>query len=1131
MSIHTGPGFDYPPPLCYTKKMPRICTFTTVLVLLVSLLAFAADAPELPRPLQLASTALDTTLQSWQWRPSGGEWRSIQPGRSIDSAEFELRTRTAVARVSQGFVVAGTPVELDLEFRSAGKSHVTVQVNGHNFDPIAVDGGNGTAREVKTRLHLTDTVHPREWSIHIHVRNRGFLPPRGDPWPPRRKPAKEAGMSFHLQRAAFHYPAAAQTAKTLKNWTDSLYTAQRLVHPDLRRFTFTGHPYAIPDGRGLKPRVRTRLEQALKKALDAFDGEALESGNTTRLLQSIRTSLGHCGPLREYARSFEVRLIGNAHIDIAWLWRMRETVQVARNTFRTVLENIHEYPELHYAQSQALAYQWIEDNYPDLFAKIGQAIRAGRWEVVGGMWVEPDCNLISGESWVRQILYGKRYFRERFGVDVTTGWNVDSFGYNHNMPQFFSKSGIQRFVTQKIWWNDTTVFPHYVFWWEGVDGTRLLSYFPPAGYTSRVRLNRVVDQIARYQATTGLRKSLILYGIGDHGGGPNREILDRVRGYAGLSIAPSFIHSRSKEFLDGLPREMGNRIPTWRDELYLEYHRGTFTTQAAVKRANRELESRLGSSEKWAALAQQAGNDYPAARLEQAWKTVLTNQFHDILPGSSITPVYRDAAEAYAGVRRNLDRLDGQSLAALCARISTKQLQGRPVVVFNPLAWERNDVVRLKLGENPPRHPGILDHGGQSLPVEILENEWGEPETLVFIARNVPSLGHRCYSLVSLPAAPAALSQPTGSPLMENKFLRVQVDPKNGRITSLVHKATGREFVPQNATLNALEIHEDRPEDWDAWNIGYTGRRWSLDRADKVEGVSRTPVRRVIRVHSSFLGLSKARRGPTEEFPSSFFTQEISLWDGLDRLDIHSRADWWEDHMMLKAAFPVAVNSDTASYEIPFAAIRRSTRRDTLARKARFEVPALRWADLSDDSGGLSLLNDGKYGHDIHENTMRISLLRAPTWPDPLADRGRHAFTYSLYPHAGSWMAANTMHRGRELNSPLQAVFTDHHDGELPPVYSHIRLEPSAVILETVKAAEDGKALILRVFNGSNHRETTTLTFFTPPRKVLETDLMETPIRTLKAFGPKLPLELGPFEIMTLKIICRPPDASGEKIQ
>jgi len=1091
-----------------------------ILCLIPTGLWLSADTqdPLVPEPLLRAAAALDTTIENWEWRPSGGEWRPLRPGEAITDPIFELQAILKVPRVAQGMVIAGTPADLDLVFRSAGASAVTIRLAEADLATFAVDGGGGTPREEKKRFRLDNGEGNREWRIHIGVENRGFRPFRGEPWPPRRKPAVETGMEFRLMKAAFHYPAAAETVETLSNWTASLTTAQKLVYPDLRRFTFTGHAYRIPDGRGIRPKLLKQLQKALQRALDAFDVEALESGDTTRLLNSIRSSLGHCGPLRKYARSFEIRLIGNAHIDIAWLWRIQETVQVARNTFRTVLQNMTEYPELHYAQSQALAYQWIEKKYPELFAGIEEAIRSGRWEVVGGMWVEPDCNLISGESWVRQILYGKRYFRRRFGIDVTTGWNVDSFGYNHNMPQFFRKSGINRFVTQKIWWNDTTVFPYYVFWWQGVDGTRLLSYFPPAGYTSRVRLERVTDQVARYQATTGLTKSLILYGIGDHGGGPNREILDRVRGYAALSIAPRFVHSPAGKFLESITSEMRNDIPTWRDELYLEYHRGTFTTQAAVKRANRELESRLGSSEKWAALASSDQGNYPADRLEKSWKTVLTNQFHDILPGSSITPVYRDAAEAYAGVRRCLDGIDRESLNALCERIHTKGLKGRPVVVFNPLAWKRSDVVRLHLGNSPPRNPGLLDHTGSRVPAEIECDEWGKPETLVFVAAHVPSLGHRGYSLVALDAPEKPSSAPASATVMENRFLRVEVDPKSGHITSFIHRGTGREYVPAHGAINVLEIHEDLPEDWDAWNIGYTGRRWTLDRADQVEILRSTPVRQIIRIKKSFLGLSKARRGPTEEFPSSFFTQEISLWNDLDRLDIHTRADWWEDHMMLKAAFPVTVTADSASYEIPFAAIRRSTRRDTLARKARFEVPALRWADLSDREGGISLLNDGKYGHDIHDNIMRISLLRSPTWPDPMADRGRHAFTYSLYPHAGSWENADTVKRARELNTPMRAIFTDHHEGPVPPVYSHIQIEPSPVILETIKPAEDDNAMILRLFNSSGNPAGTALVFTRTPSKVLETDLMETPSRALGGIGPKLPLKLGPFEIMTLKV-------------
>ena len=960
------------------------------------------------------------------------------------------------------------------------------------------------------------------------MENKGFKPFRTNFWPPRKKELAEEYSNFYIKEAQLVFPAAAAQHQEMKNWLLSMKIAYALLNPDFKRYTFIGAPFNIEDHRQTPKSRLDALKKLLDQTITSITPEMLMSRQPDGLAKSIRASYRLSEPLREFAKEFKVYLIGNAHIDIAWLWRMCETVMVARNTYDTVLKNMEEYPELRYAQSQAITYEWMEQKYPEIFRQIQQKVKQGQWEIVGGMWVEPDCNLISGESWVRQLLFGKRYFKEKFGLEVDTGWNPDSFGYNWNMPQLYSKSGIKRFITQKIWWNDTTVFPYFIFWWQGVDDTKLLTYFPPVGYTARVRMPEDIPNITRYEATTGYKKTLLLYGMGDHGGGPNREILNRVRSYKNLHIAPEFIHAQSIDFLKNMTTDLKGNIPVWKDELYLEYHRGTYTTQAKVKKGNRKSESLLSSAEKLASIAFMMNGEYPQAELGKAWKTVLTNQFHDILPGSSITPVYRDALEDYEKAQEKINGVICGSLKKIAAKVDTSKVAGTPLVIFNTLSWERSDLVSIGIplpgeeGDAAKYNVQILDDEGKEVPVEMV-NDCGKSEArLRFVAKNIPALGYKTFSYVikEKAAEPLKEAKDSGDFIeLENRFFHLKINKKSGNIAGLLDKRLNKEFIEAGKEGNVLQVYEDLPERWDAWDIGYTGRWWELNQAESVSLVEDSAVRKVVKVTKNFLGLSKNRYSPTEEFPSSFFTQYIILYNDLDRIDIETEADWWEDHMLLKAAFPVSIKNDYATYEIPFAAIKRTTKSETLWEKARFEVPALRWADLSDETGGISLLNDCKYGHDIHGNVIKISLLRAPTWPDPMADRGKHTWTYSIYTHPGDLNKGNTIHRAQELNIPLQAMVTDKHSGSLPGYFGFFDIRSGSVILDTIKKAEDDSGIIIRLYEPSGREDLAELVCFKQPLKVYETDLMEKVTNEHKVTGKSLSLPFKKFEIKSLKLV------------
>ncbi len=1101
----------------------RCCAWKKTIILLAVFAAglFPALAAENSREkLAALEKVLDTRLPNWEQSLDGSRWETYIPGRGVTAALFRLRASFQAPAVFAASKVAGTPLELQVKMSARGLAQVAFFLDGRPLTEAAVHGEGGTAVELSRDIALSAQADDKTHLLEITVENRGFIPPRTAFWPERRRALADEGNEFSLLASELRFPAAAKSLAALQKWLQAFQLADTLLNPELKRYTFTGKPYNIPDKRLVAKERLARLNRALDRAVAALDWPGLASGSWPQVQNSLQRSLRLAGDLKSYLAEFRISLVGNAHIDIAWLWRMAETMALAKNTYATVIQNMDEYPELHYAQSQAVTYDWMEKQHPELFRQIQQRVRNGRWEIVGGMWVEPDCNLISGESWVRQILYGKKYFREKFGVDVRIGWNPDSFGYNWNMPQLYKQSGIDCFITQKLWWNDTTVFPHFLFQWQGVDGSRILTYMPPLSYDSSLQLKEVANGISKYEATTGSKESLLLFGLGDHGGGPNREILDRVRDYGELPLAPRITHGTAAAFLREKQKETA-KLPLWQDELYLEYHQGTFTTQAANKMNNRRTETLLSTTEKLSAIARLLGNDYPQEKLEKNWKSVLTLQFHDILPGSGITPIYRDAMETYKQVKEELQRLETGAMDRIATGIDTAKLPGTPLLVFNLLSWERDDEVTLRLDPGSAGDLRLLDEAGRELPCEIGPiGEDGLAE-VSFIAQKVPALGYRVYSLVETAnanATKAVSAAAAGDGVLENRFFRVEINPQSGNFKRIYDKRANREFVQAGQEANRLWVYEDRPENWDAWNIGYTGRGWELNRADRVQLVSSGAVKTVYRVDKSFLGISKERYYPTEDFPSSFFSQYITLYHDLDRIDIRTEADWWEDHLSLKACFPVAVEAEKAFYEIPFAAIGRTTHFETLWEKARYEVPALRWADLSDSGGGMALLNDSKYGYDIHGNVIKLSLLRSPTWPDPLADRGRHQFTYSLYPHAGTWQQSQVVRRGQELNQPLLARVVARHSGPLPPVFSFFNVEAEGVILDSIKLAENGHDLVFRLYESKGKAENAALVFYRRPVRAVATDLLENEISPLTCRGDRLEIPFREFEIKTIKV-------------
>jgi alpha-mannosidase len=899
------------------------------------------------------------------------------------------------------------------------------------------------------------------------------------------------------------------------------------------------------------PIPRPDLLPRVEEAVAAIDLNALKSADQTAFDESLRHAQSILGTLHPVLSQAKIDLAGNAHIDAAWLWPRSETIDVVRRTFTTALQLMNEYPDYTYTQSAAQYTEWIADKYPDLNDQIRQRVKEGRWEIVGGMWVEPDLNIPDGESLVRQLLVGQRYFQKEYGVQARIGWNPDSFGYNWQLPQIYKRSGLDYFLTQKMHWNDTNTLPFRLFWWESPDGSKVLTYFPTDYTHDNVNPTRLSFDFAESaQRNPGTTEMLDLYGIGDHGGGPTRAMLDQADQWIAAgkrpdSAIPTMGYGTAQHFFSIVESKLnpdsptwdydriakgytappasasgGIGLPTWKDELYFEYHRGIFTTQAAHKRNNRRSETVTLDAEKLASFAWLAGNAYPAQELTEDWKKITFNQFHDLAAGSGIGVIYRDAQQDYTEVFRSDKEIADKSLNTLSAAVDTRVKTGVPVIIYNAMAWPRTETVKLSIQlPSPAAGVQVYDADGKQL---IAQEVSADPATnrydvLVHVDA-IPALGYRVLHAEASkikPNIPTDLKTeelPHGDAAekieLSNARLKIAIDRKTGCITSLVSLPANSEFLAPNACGNQLQTFVDTPKQYDAWNIDpgtLDGKMTPISAVESVTLLGHGPVRSTVRV--------------IRTWQSSHFVQDISLDADSDLVRVDNGIDWHESHVLLKAAFPLAHSSAKATYEIPYGAIERTTERTNSWEKAKFEVPALRWADLGDEHQGLSILNDSKYGYDAAGNTLRLTLLRAPTWPDPDADRGPQHFTYAIYPHTGSWKQALTVHRGYELNDPLTAQQVFAHTGSLPAEHSWGSVDSPNVTLTAVKKAEDSDALVYRMYEWAGKASEVTL--HVPPGALyaVESNLME------KIEGPHLPLgadavkiAIKPYEILTLQV-------------
>ncbi len=803
--------------------------------------------------------------------------------------------------------------------------------------------------------------------------------------------------------------------------------------------------------------------------------------------------------------------VGHSHIDLAWLWQLDATIEKASRTFATVLNLMRQYPEYVYMHSTPQLLKLLQERYPELFIAIKARIDEGRFEVTGGMWVEADTNLPSGESLVRQILLGKDYIERTLGQRTTVLWMPDVFGYSAALPQLMQRSGLHYFMTTKLSWNRSNAFPYDTFRWRGIDGTEVLAHFGTTQvpgeeiftYIGQLTPFDVKSTWENYHQKALNDELLTSFGWGDGGGGPTREMLESARVLADLPGMPCVQLGKVEPYFERLDARLaGKDLPVWDGELYLERHQGTYTSQAFIKRANRKAEVLYHDAEALCALADilTGTSTYPRAELRQGWERLLRNQFHDILPGTSIRAVYEDCREDYARITAIGAEAAARAEARLRAHIPSP---GQALLIFNTLGHARDDVAVVPW-DDAFAGKAILGPHGELLPVQRVE-ENGAAWLLADIPA-VPALGYRVHPFIEAASHPETLL--ISPERLENVFYHLNLNAQ-GQITSLFDKINARAVLAPGSRGNLLQAFEDIPLDGGAWNIDAYYMDKQREVTELLEAVVEEtgPVRGSLRLRW--------------RYADSLITQWLMLYAHHPRIDFRTRVDWQERRTLLKTAFPINVRTTHATFDIQFGNLERPTHWNTSWDAARFEVPAHRWVDLSEGNYGVALLNDCKYGYDAHNNILRLTLLRSPIEPDPNADLGEHIFTYSLLPHAGDWRAGNVVPQGYALNVPLRTIaISGAQSGALPPAMSFATLDTDNVILETLKRAEyDEDAWVIRVYETRQCRNTAVrLRLGLPVRHAVECNLMEEEEKPITVDVDTLVFPLAPYEIKTFMV-------------
>ncbi len=792
--------------------------------------------------------------------------------------------------------------------------------------------------------------------------------------------------------------------------------------------------------------------------------------------------------------------IGHTHIDVAWLWTVDQVRQKSARSFATVIKLMEEYPDYKFMSSQPQLYEFVKERYPELYEKIKERVKEGRWEPEGGMWVEADCNLPSGESLVRQFMVGKKFFRDEFGKENRILWLPDVFGYNGALPQIMKKCGIEYFMTTKLAWNQINKFPHDTFMWEGIDGTEILTHLITTTepgqdkaswfttYNGELHPETIMGGWERYTDKEINNDIMVSYGFGDGGGGPTRYMLENYeRMKHGINSTPVARQAFPSVYFDELNERLKNskRIPHWVGELYFEYHRGTYTSMGRNKRANRKSEYRMMELELLSVMLENK-LPYPKKELDAMWKIILRNQFHDILPGSSIAEVYEVTKKEYEEITELSEQLIGDRLKAYASENAEEY-----ITLFNPLGMMRDDIASVNLPEGKALFDGV-----DTYPVQKTEDGSG----IVYV-RNLPSKGFKGYKVVNGSSGKSEFD--ITDRRIETPYYIVTFDDKM-RMTKIFDKDNGRDVIKPGCIANELRMFEDKPMHFSNWDIDmyYTEKSWEIDDLQSSEWIEKGPVRATLRV--------------TRRVGETIIRQDIRFYANDRRIDFDTYINWQFSEHLLKCRFPVDVHTDEATFDIQFGNLTRKIHRNTSWDEARFESCGHKWADMSEGNYGVALMNDCKYGYSAIDGVLSLTLIKSGTDPNPRTDREEHYMTYSLYPHAGTWRQSDLIPEAFSLNVPLRAV-----NGGAIGETSFMSLDCGNVVLETVKRAEDGKGVIVRVYEVKNMRTRVVLKTGFKVNTAVETDMLENPI---KDGNPELlsDNEIGfiirPYEIKTFRI-------------
>jgi alpha-mannosidase len=882
--------------------------------------------------------------------------------------------------------------------------------------------------------------------------------------------------------------------------------------------------------------ARHALIERLNAAYNTLD--LREGWGGPRFAESARAALERLGVAgRELDSALPTPTIiatGHAHLDIGWLWPVWRTRQKVAHTVATALHLMERYPDYHFSMSQPQVYHFLKRDAPDLYERMKARIAEGRFEPVGMMWLETDCNIPSGESLVRQLAHGARFFAEEFpdlygpGTDANhVVWLPDVFGYSAALPQLMRGCGIASFMTTKISWSQFNRMPNDTFRWRGIDGSEVLTHFVTASdkplkhwaeaqfytYNGMMTGEEAFGTWKHYRQKALSDEVLYIYGYGDGGGGPTEEMLEAASALDQLPGYPNVKPGRIDQFFKQLYQRAWDdpRLPTWAGELYLEYHRGTYTSQSRTKQANRAAELLLREAEWLNALAVTRGAENRQAQLDAAWQIVLLQQFHDILPGSSIPQVYVDSNADFSEVERIAREVRAAAANDILSKDQPPTANALPdepaLVVWNSLPWDRHEIAQIELaGED------VTAIGGGEPGWQIVEEAPGKRVALA--ETMLPSYSYATFGTIANKASANAANSTLKAQrsTLENGQLRLELD-QHGEIVSLYDLRHGREVIASGSAANQLVIYEDRPLNWNAWDI------------DIFYEEKPYPVHEIVDWRVAEEGPLRAAITITRRVGQSAITQSIRMWRDSRRIDFVTEVDWQERQTLLRALFPLNLNATRATCEIQFGAVERPTHRNTSWDWARFEVCAHRWVDLSEGGYGVALLNDGKYGHSLSHNTLGLSLLKGAIAPDPDADRGFHRFTYSLLPHAGDWREAEVTRRAYELNAPMIATTAGRalraESSALSPQSSFVSTPTGHIVVETVKVAHDGDGLIVRLYEAHNQRGPAALVFGQPIASAVEVDLLEREIGEVEISGHAARFQVRPFEVKTLRVRLR----------